>query len=398
MSLGGDLVSLAQFEFGLKLLTAVVQRTPGQNVILSPLSLFQVLSLYALLGADPTRKTVRKALGIASIQDEFLRPMYQRFAKQMSPASADSELSQGTLLWLGKQFGNGATFPELARQWGISVFEDAQSSPSDVEAWVHEHTHGLLSRASSATPPTNGCLVLDAVYFKGQWELAFDKDNTQDRLFYPTGRFPKQLPLMRLPKTDGVQLYQGESFSAARIPYSRRSGRKIALHVFLPTVPTWKQLSRQDTLTPFLQHFSLNDWESSQLNHQTTFVDLMLPQCLFRQQHELLSLALVDMGFKLDFSATDPSVPALTKIQQQVYFAIDEKGTTASALTESMIILSPLHPPKRTPPPLQKFYVNRPFLFFLVEETTGLLLFAGAIHNPSPPPKLAPSGALPCAT
>ena len=33
--------------------------------------------------------------------------------------------------------------------------------------------------------------------------------------------------------------------------------------------------------------------------------------------------------------------------------------------------------------PIEKFYANRPFLFFLTEELSGQVLFAGVIHDPT---------------
>lgn len=52
---------------------------------------------------------------------------------------------------------------------------------------------------------------------------------------------------------------------------------------------------------------------------------------------------------------------------------VDEKGTTAAAVTSAVLSN------KSSPP---KFYLNRPFLYMIVDKSTNLLLFAGQVRNP----------------
>jgi serine protease inhibitor len=73
----------------------------------------------------------------------------------------------------------------------------------------------------------------------------------------------------------------------------------------------------------------------------------------------------------------------LSKINQRYFVSsilhktkirVDEKGTEASGVTTSIFAN------KATPP---KFHANRPFLFFIVDKGTRLILFSGAYRNPS---------------
>ena len=60
---------------------------------------------------------------------------------------------------------------------------------------------------------------------------------------------------------------------------------------------------------------------------------------------------------------------------------VDEEGTIASAATA--VIVS--HDEMAGPPPVQ-FIADHPFLFFLRDLRTGLLLFQGRLVNPSGEP------------
>lgn len=53
--------------------------------------------------------------------------------------------------------------------------------------------------------------------------------------------------------------------------------------------------------------------------------------------------------------------------------SVDEKGTTAAAVTTSIFAN------KATPP---KFHANKPFLFFIVDKFTNLILFSGQYVAP----------------
>lgn len=78
----------------------------------------------------------------------------------------------------------------------------------------------------------------------------------------------------------------------------------------------------------------------------------------------------------------DPTRANLSKINTNYYISsvlhktkirVDEKGTEAAAVTTSIFAN------KATPP---KFQANRPFLYFIVDKPTRLILFAGVYKNP----------------
>lgn len=54
--------------------------------------------------------------------------------------------------------------------------------------------------------------------------------------------------------------------------------------------------------------------------------------------------------------------------------SVDEYGTTAAAVTTSIFAN------KATPP---KFHANKPFLFFIVDRVTNLILFSGQYVKPT---------------
>jgi serine protease inhibitor len=70
----------------------------------------------------------------------------------------------------------------------------------------------------------------------------------------------------------------------------------------------------------------------------------------------------------------------IDKILRRAVIEVAEEGTEAAAVTavpETMIVLAAVKPPKPVP-----FIVDRPFLFYIVDNATGAILFAGRIMDP----------------
>jgi serpin B len=125
---------------------------------------------------------------------------------------------------------------------------------------------------------------------------------------------------------------------------------------------------------------------------KTYDVDLTLPRFSADSRVDL-SDVLAAMGMP---SAFDPMRANLTGISQdpeaqplyiqkvihQANIDVVEEGTTASAVTVVMGGAGSAGP-NPAPPPHVKFHVDKPFLYFIRDWSTGAILFMGRIDDPS---------------
>jgi serpin B len=95
----------------------------------------------------------------------------------------------------------------------------------------------------------------------------------------------------------------------------------------------------------------------------------------------MLNDALSQMGMGVAFSdfadfskIANGGGLAISRVLHNTFVAVDEEGTEAAAVTAVEIIVSL--------PQITSFIVNRPFLFFIKEKSTGTILFAGKILKP----------------
>ena len=66
----------------------------------------------------------------------------------------------------------------------------------------------------------------------------------------------------------------------------------------------------------------------------------------------------------------------ITQVKHKTFIEVDEDGTTAAAATSVGIGTTAIGPGG------PEFHAIRPFLFFITEEDTGAILFAGKVENP----------------
>jgi len=71
---------------------------------------------------------------------------------------------------------------------------------------------------------------------------------------------------------------------------------------------------------------------------------------------------------------------SISAVFHKAFVLVDEEGTEAAAATA--VVMRARGGAMVQPPPPPTFYADRPFLFFLRDNRTGLILFAGRVGDP----------------
>jgi serine protease inhibitor len=176
----------------------------------------------------------------------------------------------------------------------------------------------------------------------------------------------KQVPLMF--RTSRMAWLGTPTFKAAALPYA--NGR-TSMYVFLPD-----KSSNTQSLSAELGAIS---WESVVSRFQPAEVQIGLPR--FKAEYTAeLSPPLAAMGMGLAFSGQADfsemlSVQAhITTALHKTFIEVNEEGTEAAAVTGAAIAAA-----SRA---VSELVLDRPFLLAIADQTTGALLFVGAIIEP----------------
>lgn len=145
------------------------------------------------------------------------------------------------------------------------------------------------------------------------------------------------------------------------------------MFIILPTQPGRKAF---DEAAVALQGLDFRQF----LKVSPTSVTVQIPRFEISQSLDLTQ-SLPTLGVR---DAFDPSLADLTGIsdvqlyvssaKHQAKIEVDEKGTTASAATEITISTCSLSP-------MPSFVADRPFIFFIVDNTSGVILFMGNVQQ-----------------
>lgn len=362
-------------QLGWELLPIVPANVDG-NTFISPTSLFMALSMI-YNGADGvTKAEIANALNTEGIDGTKLN---QANASLMSMIDRDSkkiQLNMANSIWLNKNFHFQTDFAQNNRAYyhakiqGIDI-NDSQS-PKMINDWVKKSTNDKIDEIIDGPLDTNLVAVLiNAIYFKGDWKYAFDKKQTAERTFYLDDGTTKEVPLMTLTKK--WKYMENKNFQAISLPYD---DKKMSMKIFLP-----KETSNLEEFTKMLTNDNWQEWSSKFREKEGK---VMLPK--FQLEYEVLlneplkrlgMTTAFDQGANFTKMIKEKDPLWISKVKQKTFIDVNEKGTEAAGATsaEMVTVSAPMDPPFN-------MEVTRPFFIAITDDETNMILFIGSITNP----------------
>jgi len=265
----------------------------------------------------------------------------------------------------------------LERYYGVAVtpvdyMKATEKACKIINAWVEDRTKGKIKDliGQGVLNPLTVLVLVNAIYFKGNWASQFDPKHTTESDF----------SLLDGGRTRVSMMYQKGSFGYGEIegaqllelPYT---GNQLSMILILPNEP--KRLSiLEDELTPanldsYLSRIVVKD------------VDVFLPKFkvtwgTFELKGPLQALG-IQKAFSsgADFSGMDGTRSlSIDSVLHKAFVEVNEEGTEAAAATA---VIMTRGGSLETP----TFRADHPFLFLIRDKTTGSILFLGRILDPS---------------
>ena len=320
----------------------------GQNLIISPLSIFQILSLTTNGADSETQLEMIEALQnedldqLNSINYEILEVLN----KCETVDIANAVMARFTPL---------ENFLEISENY-CAPFEKLLSA-QQVNNWCSEKTHGKIKKILDKLEDDVQMILLNAVYFKGEWSSKFEKMNTRNKTFYNLGTEEKVVDTMS--QLTHFKYYEDNQVQAVELPYKKD---KMSALVILPrkNVDINKYILSLDT-----EKDSLSNIVSNLKSHK---VSLELPKFELEFSSSLKEV-LQKMGMEkaftnnADFSGLrKDAILKIDEVLHKTYLKVNEDGTEAAAVTAVIITYGSAMP---EPEIIYEMKVNRPFLFIL---------------------------------
>ncbi len=373
---GGTALQLSSARFGaessafaFEFFQDVLGKEKEDNVLVSPLSLHIALGMLLNGAEGPAADELLTALRLKGYSPEQYNQIYRQLSEGLPKVDNQVTVAIANSVWHRQAIPVLPSYIDaLKTSFGAEV-KPLTADPAPINQWVDEKTRGKITKMFDSLSPDLVLLLLNAVYFKGDWKYRFDEKNTYNGPFkFPDGR-KNLIPIM---SQEGAFRYTfGTDYAAAELPYGSGDYR---MTVVLPTEGT--------DVTAFAKTFGLSAWEVLQGKLGEGKLIVKLPRFEFDYEYKPdLNATLQSLGIRTVFGSGLTKIRkendlAVSQVRQKAYIKTDEKGSEAAAVTSVGIVLTSAPP---TPP---TFLADRPFLFFITEKTSNTVLFAGKVAAP----------------
>ena len=370
-------LSAARAVDGFALRAAAEFRKSSGDFFFSPYSILSVLGMAYEGSAGVTREAMAKALSLDDGFHASLGALSAGLRERMDGQDDQPVLNDANRLWLMKGLAPRSGFSDvLSRDYGGAAEElDFKDAPEEarqrINGWVSDRTKGRIKDLILDVAKDTRMILTNAVYFKGRWLQPFSPELTVPEPFYVTETESKDVPMM---KGYGEYLYaEAEGVKLLKLSYGGSASMLLALPKQGAMDELLKDLAHRDGLD------LIRRWQASMTTHQ---VDVWLPKFETEERYELKEL-LTTLGMgqafsdAADFSAmTENKEPiCIGSVVHKAFLEVDEEGAEAAAATGVAMVYATALP--RQEPPRAEFHADRPFLFFILDDATGAILFMG---------------------
>ncbi len=361
-----------------------------QNIFISPMSIFVALAMTDNGAGGPLREGISKTLHINDYDMNSVNEGLKQIMVTLEEKGRNIDLLLANSIWQQDGFPVLENFKQTLTTYYDALIETVNfgdpKTKDIINQWISDNTNDLIKNMISKTSPDDVMYLINAIYFYGQWLRKFDKDITQDQSFYPINGNPIDVPMMR---NEGDYMYhRGKGFDALRLSYGQleeglsedemekvlfKPDEYVSMYILLPSDRS-NVYSMIDSLDPKVLENVFRGMRPQQLK-------IAIPKFKIDfggDYKEILdNLSALGMPSSNDFSnlTSSPQGLFISKVLHQAVVEVNEEGTEAAAATVVEVARGGMG--------ASEFIADRPFLFIIRDDKTGVILFMGVLKDPT---------------
>lgn len=362
-----DTFITALSDFSLSLLRESLKKD-GSNDLISPLSATLCLAMLANGAGGNTKVQMENVLGIDT--NSLNKALYSYISGLYTADYCKVNLANSIWFRDTDKDRISKDFLQTNANWYDAQIYSApfdNTTVKDINKWVKHYSDGMIDSILSQIPPSTVMYLINALTFDAKWKTKYEKKDIREKLFTNYNKSQATTQMMYSEESiylsdKGVQgfakNYSGGQYSfVALLP---EEGKDIYEYAASLTGDAWRSL-----------------WKSK----TTDSVQVSIPEFSYDRQRSLIGvlskLGMTDMFDETlaDFSGLAPHDSLYcSEVNQKVFIQVDRNGTKAAAITwAGMNKSSAMIEDQKT------VYLDRPFLYAIADNNTGLPLFLGII-------------------
>ena len=351
------------------------------NNILSPISIIYALGMLNNGATGETQQQINKVLGFADTGAEGINAFCRKMLSRAVCLDPDTKLNIANNIYFNSSKGLtlNPVFLQLAKENyeaepDIRDFNDGLTMDV-INQWCSDHTEKMIEKVlnEGSFNPSAVSYLLNAIYFKGNWETKFEEENTVEEPFgepVNNGQYGDLRPKVPMMHQTGSYLYwENDLCQAVMLPYGNES---FVINILLPR--------EGKRIYDVLETLTSSSWTEQYVwRGASAIVDLKLPR--FEADTDLnLKGIMSRLGMPKAFTvaAEFPNFcdteTYIDLMKQVAKIKVNESGTEAAAVT--IIGMAESAGPEPAPRHVT-FHATRPFLYVIRDQTSGAILFIG---------------------
>ena len=389
-----ECLSEANTQFSLNLFKNISEGNASKNVFYSPISISFALAMVLLGAKENTAAQIFKVLGFTNppthcgtpVPDVSMDQIHSSFNKLMSELKkpgAPYVLSLANRLYGEQSYQFVEKFLIDTKKYYEAQLEevDFKTKPEaarvNINKWVEEKTQekikDLLPQGSIDS--SMKLVLVNAIYFKGNWKKKFPKEATIDGQFKLNKTHTKPVKMMNQKSKFPLALIPEMNSQVLELPYV---GKNLSMLIILPN-EIQDETTGLQKLEKALTYEKLMEWTKPSKMLQDE-VEVSLPRFKMEETYDMVQF-LIRMGMvdvfslqKVNLSGMSPNNDlVVSEVIHKAFVEVNEEGTEAAAATA--IILESASIP-------EAFIADHPFLFFIRHNPSNSILFYGRFCSP----------------
>lgn len=373
----------ASNKFGFDLYAKYRQDTV-KNLFFSPYSIFAALEMTYEGAKGATADEIRSVFHFAA-DGQTRVGSFAKLYSQINPQNATYQLSTANALWAQTKYPFWPDYLKTAETYyggkatNLDFVNNTETSRQTINKWVSSKTNDKIPELfGKGTLDQSTRLVLtNAIYFKGKWETPFEKEMTQEKDFSTT---QAKVKAQMMNRQSHFSYAETGDYQAIEIPYENND---LSMVVVLP------KPGKMDTAEALLTTGGISGIKQTMTSQ---LVNLYIPKFKFDTSYNMND-TLSQMGMstafnpdKADFtgmydrSKTNGENLYIGIVIHKAYVDVNEEGTEAAAATGVGVFATTAVMEPETP---KEFNADHPFIFAIVHNQTGAILFLGKVNDPT---------------
>ncbi|WP_069791903.1 serpin family protein [Cyanobacterium sp. IPPAS B-1200] len=362
----------ANRNFAFKLFSAIREKDDTENIFISAPSISIALNLLNNGADGDTREEIKQVLELQEISLPEINQQYKILQKLLQNQE-ESTLSINNSLWIREGFPVKPDFLSQNREYyesEVSALDfDSPDAVDTINNWVSDATEEKITSIIESISPEDVLFLINAIYFNGEWQQAFDPELTREMDFTQSNGEVIQHPLMS--REGNFTYVENDDLQMIRLPYGE--SEDLAMYVVLP-----QEDSSLDAVMGELNADTWQEWTASLNRREGT---IRLPR--FTVEYDIsLNDVLQKLGIskaftnEADFTNLTDEPVSIDQVKHKTFIDVNEEGTEAAAVTSIGVRVTSLP----VDPPFE-MSVNRPFFYAIQDEKTDTILFMGTVNN-----------------